>query len=128
MLTDRFGSRIRQRRSDEPWMMLARVGFVFATGAAAAYFLDPDRGKARRAHLRDRVAGKLRRTGRRLRRWEGRAESDVRGKLQALAVVLRGEVDRPEQIRELEERTKRIRGVRDVESLLHLPKTLHPTD
>ncbi len=42
-------------------------------------------------------------------------------------VHLRGEVKRPEQIRGLERRTRRIPEVRGVENLLHLPKTPAPT-
>jgi osmotically-inducible protein OsmY len=41
-------------------------------------------------------------------------------------VQLRGEVDRPELIDELVERTRRVQGVRDVENLLHLPGTEAP--
>jgi BON domain len=38
-------------------------------------------------------------------------------------VELRGQVKRPEQVRELEAKTRAIPEVRDVENLLHLPKT-----
>jgi osmotically-inducible protein OsmY len=41
-------------------------------------------------------------------------------------VVLRGEVGTPELIRDLEERTRRIQGVEDVENLLHLPGSKAP--
>ena len=41
-------------------------------------------------------------------------------------VVLRGELDRPEQIRAIEEAVDRIAGVRGVHSLLHLPGTPAP--
>lgn len=41
-------------------------------------------------------------------------------------VQLRGEVPRTELIEELVEQTRRIQGVRDVESLLHLPGTKAP--
>lgn len=41
-------------------------------------------------------------------------------------VVLRGEVDRPEQVRELEERARGIPGVKGVESLLHMVNTPAP--
>ena len=41
-------------------------------------------------------------------------------------VQLRGEVPRPELIEELVEQTRRIQGVRDVESLLHTPGTQAP--
>ncbi len=36
-------------------------------------------------------------------------------------IVLRGEVERPEMIRDLEERARNVQGVRDVENLLHTP-------
>ena len=36
-------------------------------------------------------------------------------------VVLRGEVDRPELIKDLEERARKVQGVQDVENLLRLP-------
>jgi osmotically-inducible protein OsmY len=42
-------------------------------------------------------------------------------------VVLRGEVERPELIDELVERTRKVQGVRDVQNLLHLPGTPAPT-
>ena len=41
-------------------------------------------------------------------------------------VQLRGEVPRPELIDELVAQTRKVRGVRDVESLLHLPGTPAP--
>ena len=36
-------------------------------------------------------------------------------------VILRGQVDRPELIRDLEKKTRKVHGVKDVENLLHLP-------
>jgi osmotically-inducible protein OsmY len=42
-------------------------------------------------------------------------------------VYLRGEVGQPELIRDLEERTRSVQGVRDVENLLHLPGAEAPT-
>lgn len=42
-------------------------------------------------------------------------------------VYLRGEVGQPELIRDLEERTRKVQGVQDVENLLHLPGTEAPT-
>jgi hypothetical protein len=38
-------------------------------------------------------------------------------------VVLRGEVGKPEMIRDLEEKTRKVQGVRDVENLLSAPET-----
>jgi hypothetical protein len=36
-------------------------------------------------------------------------------------VILRGEVERPELIRDLEEKTRKVQGVKGVENLLHVP-------
>jgi osmotically-inducible protein OsmY len=36
-------------------------------------------------------------------------------------VILRGEVERPELIKDLEEKTRSVQGVKDVENLLHTP-------
>jgi osmotically-inducible protein OsmY len=41
-------------------------------------------------------------------------------------VQLRGEVQTPELIDELVDRTRRVQGVRDVENLLHLPESAAP--
>jgi osmotically-inducible protein OsmY len=41
-------------------------------------------------------------------------------------VVLRGEVEKPELIKDLEKRTKKVQGVREVENLLHTPGTGAP--
>jgi osmotically-inducible protein OsmY len=42
-------------------------------------------------------------------------------------VELRGEADRPEMIRDLEDQVRNIPGVRDVRNMLHLPETAAPT-
>jgi osmotically-inducible protein OsmY len=42
-------------------------------------------------------------------------------------VVLRGEVEEPELIKDLEKRTKKVQGVEEVENLLHVPGTPAPT-
>ncbi len=56
-------------------LLMATVG---AAGAAAAYFLDPARGRARRAQARDQAAAAVRRrreeAGRKARYAQGRAE------------------------------------------------------
>jgi osmotically-inducible protein OsmY len=41
-------------------------------------------------------------------------------------VYLRGEADTPEMINDLVERARKVQGVREVENLLHLPKTPAP--
>jgi osmotically-inducible protein OsmY len=38
-------------------------------------------------------------------------------------VVLRGEVEKPSMIKDLEKRTKKVQGVREVENLLHTPSS-----
>jgi osmotically-inducible protein OsmY len=137
-------------------------------GAAAMFFLDPDRGKRRRALARDRTAGTLRRAEVISGRLQRRVVSDSYGWSQKLRhpgatqepppndavlaskvmtelfrdpripkgsinvnaengiVQLRGQVEHPEQILEIESRVRRIPGVADVEVLLHLPGTPTP--
>jgi osmotically-inducible protein OsmY len=43
-------------------------------------------------------------------------------------VFLRGEVERPELMEELVEKTRAVQGVREVQNLLHLPGTPAPTN
>ena len=42
-------------------------------------------------------------------------------------IVLRGQVERPEQIRRLEKAVRKVDGVQGVENLLHLPGTPAPS-
>jgi osmotically-inducible protein OsmY len=143
------------------------IGYIIAglAGAALMFFLDPDRGKRRRAMARDRTAGTVRRAGDVSERLQRRAVSDAYGVSQKLAhpetaqetpandavlaqkvmtelfrdqripkgsinvnaqhgvVQLRGQVEHPEDILEIEGRVRRIAGVADVENLMHLPGT-----
>lgn len=57
--------------------------FAAAAGAAAAFLLDPARGRARRARLTDQGAAMVRRLARQGERLVGRVRSDVEGKLAA---------------------------------------------
>jgi len=41
-------------------------------------------------------------------------------------IVLRGEVEQPSMIKDLEERTRKVQGVREVENLLHTPGNTAP--
>jgi osmotically-inducible protein OsmY len=41
-------------------------------------------------------------------------------------VVLRGEVEKPSLIKDLEKRTRKVQGVREVENLLHTPESAAP--
>ena len=52
----------RRARRGPLLVPLPAVGIGVALGAALAYFLDPDRGKGRRAQARDRLAASLRRS------------------------------------------------------------------
>ncbi|HKR97985.1 MAG TPA: BON domain-containing protein [Candidatus Dormibacteraeota bacterium] len=61
---------------------IAAIGF--AAGAVAAALLDPERGRARRAELRDRAGGVMRRTVRQTQRGVRRAESELYGATQKL--------------------------------------------
>jgi hypothetical protein len=57
-----------------------------AAGAAAAYLFDPDRGRARRARLRDQVAARLRRRT----RWASHRVRDVENRTRGLAARATG--------------------------------------
>lgn len=54
-----------------------------AVGAAASFLLDPARGRARRARLRDQGAATIRRFGRRAGQSVNRVRSDIDGRLSA---------------------------------------------
>jgi osmotically-inducible protein OsmY len=138
-----------------------------AVGAGVAYFLDPDRGRGRRAKARDRITATFRRLGRRGGRMARKAESEAYGawkrathpapenaptddetlkqkvetelfgkpdvakgkivvNVEDGVVVLRGEVDRPEQMTDLAASALRIPGVAGVQNLLHLPEEPPP--
>jgi len=60
-----------------------------------------------------------------------RAEDAPKGDVNVNAVdgvvYLRGEVDRPELVRELEEQTRKVQGVLDVQNFLHTPGWSAPT-
>jgi hypothetical protein len=104
-----------------------------AAGAAVAYFLDPDRGRARRAQTKDQAAAALRRrkadAEREARYLEGRAEGaavEARGGGQPrpeddVDDTQRGQVGSEEEKRRVEEAAGAAAGVREVQSWLHLP-------
>ena len=50
-------------------------------------------------------------------------KGDINVNAEAGVVYLRGEVDRPELIEDLEKAARNVQGVREVENLLHLPGT-----
>jgi osmotically-inducible protein OsmY len=59
-------------------------------------------------------------------RQAGSPKGNVDVNAQRGIVQLRGEVESPELIDELVERTRKVQGVREVENLLHLPRTEAP--
>jgi osmotically-inducible protein OsmY len=118
---------------------MLRALFYGALGALAAYFFDPDSGRRRRALVRDRLQGYVPKveekrpqpddvTLARKVETEIFRDADVpKGQINVNAengvVVLRGEVGKPELISDLEEKTRKVQGVREVENLLSTAKT-----
>jgi hypothetical protein len=136
-----------------------------AAGAGLMYFLDPDRGRRRRAIASDRLAASVRSSIRQGERAGRAASAQAYGAAQQVMhaadteqpppsdaalkakvetvlfadqsfpkgrvnvnvedgrVVLRGELERPDDITAAETRVRKIVGVREVENLLHLPGT-----
>lgn len=75
---------MRSFRSTDAMKLLAGVGL----GAAAMYFWDPDRGRARRAQAQDQTAGRLRSTARNLQQTRSGLGNRARG----MAAEFRGQV------------------------------------
>jgi gas vesicle protein len=122
--------------------MALTAGAGVALGWLAGFFLDPESGKRRRRLVVDRPTGFLKQKAAHLRKQPkeqtndatlaAKVESELfrpadipKGNIDVNAedgvVYLRGEVDSPELMDELEEQARRIQGVRGVENLLHLP-------
>jgi hypothetical protein len=114
--------------------LLAIVGL----GAALTYFFHPEHGRQRR----DKVLGRLKELETRAEEGPRPQPDDVtlarqveselfrdeevpKGQINVNAengkIVLRGEVEGPEMIRDLESRARSVHGVQDVENLLHVP-------
>ena len=81
-------------RRGPPSVPLPAVWVGAAAGAALTYFLDPDRGKGRRAQARDRLAAFLRRTGERA----GRRARWSQGPIEGLAARIAGTFSPPEPV------------------------------
>ena len=64
---------------------MRKLGIIAALAVAAAWLLDPVSGRRRRAHLRDRTAGLLRRAVRRSERFGRHVASDTHGLAQRAA-------------------------------------------
>ena len=84
---------VRARRGP-PTVPLPILGLGALGGAIAAYFLDPDRGRSRRAQARDQLAGLARRYG----RSAGRQARWSQGPISGLAARLSNVLERPEPI------------------------------
>jgi hypothetical protein len=129
--------------------MIRKLRYM-AFGALLAYFFDPQSGRRRRALALDRIPAfrgakqapmgmrdeeKLQPDDATLARkveTEIFRDSDIpKGRINVDAengkVVLRGEVEEPELIKDLEQRTKKVQGVQEVENLLHVPGAAAPT-
>jgi osmotically-inducible protein OsmY len=157
-----------KRSKKKPAISGSRVLLLVGASVAAAYFLDPSRGKSRRARLQQRVGGVLRRgsdrTSSKTQFLAGKAQglkeratrsgkkgeappndqtlaakvqSEVLGgssypkeKLNVTVeggiVTLRGEVDSADQAASLEQEIRKVSGVIDVRSFLHLPGEIPP--
>jgi hypothetical protein len=128
--------------------MFRKLRFM-AFGALLAYFFDPQNGRSRRALVVERIPafrGASQKptampkeapqpddaTLARKVETEIFRDSDIpKGQINVNAengkVVLRGEVEQPELIKDLEQRTKNVQGVQEVENLLHVPGAAAPT-
>jgi hypothetical protein len=126
--------------------MFRKLRFM-AFGAMLAYFFDPQSGRSRRALVLERIPafrGASQKptampdpqpddaTLARKVETEILRDSDIpKGRINVDAengkVVLRGEVEQPELIKDLEQRTKKVQGVQEVENLLHVPGAAAPT-
>ena len=113
-----------------------------AIGAALVYFFDPRQGAKRRAMARDKVLSFVRKTSSGAsgpsqpnvddQTLKAKVESevfrpadapkgDVDVNVENGVVYLRGQVEQPELIQDLELRVRAVQGVREVENLLRVP-------
>jgi osmotically-inducible protein OsmY len=120
---------------------MPRFVFAGAVGAALAYFFDPDNGRKRRKEAIKKAAKGLGQAGRKAQAVRTRAQPDdptladrVKGEIFRDAdvakeqvdvsvedgvVYLRGELEEPDLIEDLEAQARQVQGVRGVENLLH---------
>ena len=116
---------------------------LIGLGAALTYFFNPMEGQRRRAKIAGRIRALLARAeagpklqpddvtlARKVETEIFRPEDAPKGQVDVNVengiVFLRGEVERPEIIKDLEGRARKVQGVREVENLLHLPGSPSP--
>jgi hypothetical protein len=126
---------------------MKRLLGIGAAAAALTYFFDPENGSRRRNVARDRVLALIRQATH--MREQSKAQPDdvtlarkvesqifrdadlPKGKINVNAengkVVLRGEVEDPSMIEDLEKAARKVLGVREVENLLHAAGSPAPT-
>ena len=117
-------------------------------GAALVYFFDPQQGAKRRAMARDKVMSLVRKasSGRSgLEQAKGVDDQALKAKVESEifrpadapkgdvdvnvengVVYLRGQVEQPELIQDLDQRVRAVQGVRAVENLLRVPGSEAP--
>lgn len=152
----RAGRRIRDTRRTVGYRIAGerrpstarRIGITLAagaTGAVLAFLLDPVSGRRRRHLIRDKVSAAFRRA--RAARdttipqndkvlvdkveseaigYSGVPSGRVNVNAEHGVVVLRGQVDSPDDVVRLEKLVLEVDGVRDVENLLHTPGNSPP--
>jgi osmotically-inducible protein OsmY len=119
---------------------MPRFAFAGIIGAALAYFFDRDNGRKRRKEVIKRTAKAFRLTGRKEQEkpqpddvtLARKVESEIfrgpdvpKGQINVNVedgvVYLRGELDQPDLIEDLGAQARKVKGVRAVENLLHVP-------
>jgi osmotically-inducible protein OsmY len=115
---------------------MRRFAFAGAIGAALAYFFDPDNGRKRRKKAIGKAAKAFGQVGRRERPDDvtlaRKVESEIfrgpdvpKGQINVNVedgvVYLRGELEQPDLIEDLGAQARKVKGVRAVENLLHVP-------
>lgn len=132
--TDPQSGRRRRRQAAERTTAVARRSARLATRATRSALAEGVGLRRRAMHM---VAGQARPVASdemladRVRSEVLRSRAVPKGSLNINVerdgvVVLRGEVQRPEQVRSIETRVRRVPGVRDVENLLHEKGTPAP--
>jgi len=109
-----------------------RPVLFFLTGAATAYLFDPDRGRARRAHLRDRSRAKARRTAHHVQTRAIDARNRARGLIHESRHVPAPPADDAELVQKVRSEVLGLREFRDLpvsidayDGIVHLRGAIH---